>query len=213
MTPPVIILGAGGHGKVVADALLLEGRQILGFVDPDPAVHGLVHLGLKVLGADEVLSEYPTSDIELVNGIGSGRDTSARASLFERLVRRGYAFTGVFHPRATWSQFASFGAGVQLMAGCVVQVGAQIGDNVIINTAASVDHDCRIGPHVHIAPGAVLSGSVSVGAGTHVGTGARVIQGVHIGSGCTIGAGAVVIRDVPDNEIAFGVPAHLKDKK
>jgi|CXWL01.1.fsa_nt_gi UDP-perosamine 4-acetyltransferase len=206
----VIVIGAGGHGRVVADALQAAGRKVIGFCDDDAALHGTIILGLPVLGSDACLRDHSADAVELANGVGSARDIRNRALVFDRLREKGYRFCSVVHPSATVSAYAKVAAGAQLMAGCVVQVNARIGENAIINTSASVDHDCVIGDNVHIAPGATLSGAVEVGEGTHVGTGVRVIQGMRIGRYCVIGAGAVVLRDVPDGSVAIGVPARAR---
>jgi UDP-perosamine 4-acetyltransferase len=208
--PPVIVVGAGEHGRVVVDALQASGREVAGFSDADPGLHGSKVLGLTVLGDDAAVLRYSPAEIELANGVGSVRDTAARAEVFGRLRARGYRFATVRHPAAVVSRHAEIGEGAQLMAGCVVQVGARLEGNVLVNTSASVDHDCVLGQDVHIAPGATLSGRVLVGAGTHVGTGACVIQGVRIGRGCIIGAGSLVLRSVPDRSIAIGVPARVR---
>jgi UDP-perosamine 4-acetyltransferase len=198
--PGVIIAGAGGHARVVADALLTCGRRVIGFTDADASLHGKEVLGLPILGGDEILGRYGPSEVELANGLGSVSDTRARAALFERMHARGYRFTGVRHPAAWVSQRAMLAGNVQVMAGAIVQVGAQLEENVLVNTAASIDHDCRIGAHSHIAPGATLCGAVEVGRGTHIGTGARILQGVRIGRACLVPAGAVVRRSVADGE-------------
>ena len=105
------------------------------------------------------------------------------------------------------------GEGVQLMAGAVIQPNVSIGENTLINTSASIDHDCQIGAHVHIAPGTVLSGNVCVQDETHIGTSATVIQNIKIGTKCTIGAGSVVVKNISDRTLAIGTPAREVRKK
>lgn len=194
---PVIIVGAGGHGRVVADALLRSGREILGFTDASVEL-GDELLGVPVLGTDEILEDHDRRTVELALGIGSTGVTDTRRELYSRLARD-FDFCSVRHPSVTVAPDVTLGRGVQLMAGVVVQTGACIGDNVLVNSSASVDHDCSIAAHVHIAPGVTLSGSVTVGEGTHIGTGAIVTQGISIGARCLIAAGAVVYTDVPDD--------------
>ncbi|NTV49358.1 MAG: acetyltransferase [Geobacteraceae bacterium] len=207
MNLPVIILGAGGHAKVLVDALLVSSAIIVGIVDHSPLLAGTKILGVSVLGGDAVVNEYPPSEIQLVNGLGSVGLPVNRQHLFEKFKGMGYEFANVIHPSAVIASGVVLGEGAQVMAGAVIQPGSHIGINSIINTRASVDHDCTIGDHVHLSPGVTLSGGVAVGACSHIGTGATVIQGISISKGCLIGAGAVVIKDISDGAKVRGVPA------
>lgn len=207
MISPVIVIGAGGHAKVLVDALLRTGFSPVGLVDRDPSLVGREVLGVAVLGGEAVLQRYAPGDVRLVNAVGSVQNMQARKAVYDRFRSRGYEFASVLHPCAVVSDHAVLQSGVQILAGVVVGPGAVIGENSIINTNASVDHDCRIGAHVHIAPGATLSGGVSVGEATHVGVGACVIQGVQIGRRSLVAAGAAVVHDVPDGGRVQGVPA------
>ncbi len=204
---PLIIVGGGGHAKVVASTLLLQHRVVLGFVDVDPATPPL--LGIANLGNDDTVFDYSPDRVRLVNGVGSVKSTTLRQTIYENFVSKDYSFETVIHPSAIVSPDVEVGAGVQIMAGAVVQPGCQVGFNAIINTGACVDHDCVIGAHAHIAPGATLSGRVHVGSGSQIGTGATIIQGITVGASSIVGAGAVVIRNVPDGVIVVGVPAAL----
>ena len=207
MSLPVVILGAGGHARVLLEALRSVSRQVAGIVDADPARIGETVMGVPVIGTDEKVFDFRTDEIELVNGIGSVASTTKRVELFAAFKARGYRFATVAHPSAVIASDAELGEGAQIMAGAVIQVGARIGMNSIVNTRASVDHDCRIGAGVHIAPGVTLSGDVRVGDDVHIGTGATVIQGVHISANSVIGAGSVVLRNVPEGATVYGVPA------
>jgi UDP-perosamine 4-acetyltransferase len=207
MTRPVIVLGAGGHAKVLIDALQACSTPIRGILDNDPAKQGGVILGIPVLGTDAKLKEWAPNEVVLVNGLGSTESLLPRAALHERLRAQGHAFLSVIHPSAVVSPHARLGEGVQIMAGAVVQAGTRLGDGCIVNTGALVDHDCALGGYVHVAPGAVLSGGVTVGSNTHIGTGAAVIQGIRVGSRCLVAAGAVVVHDVPDGSRVAGIPA------
>jgi sugar O-acyltransferase (sialic acid O-acetyltransferase NeuD family) len=201
---PVVVLGGGGHARVLIEAMRTNGCTIIGIADPAlaPAPHGPG--GAAVLGGDEVLDKLEASEVLLVNGIGSVASTARRDAVFRRARERGFRFATVVHASAIVSPTARLGEGVQLMAGAIIQCDAAIGANSIVNTGARVDHDCRIGESVHIAPGVTLSGSVTVGDRTHIGTAAAVIQGVSVGCDCLIGAGAVVYRDLTDNSRLIG---------
>lgn len=207
MTLPVIVLGAGGHTKVLLDTLRACSVAVIGITDSDPAKTGTAVLGVKILGTDNALQEFPPSAVALVNGIGSVGQTETRRALFEKFKRLGYAFASVIHPAAIVAPSARLGEGVQVMAGGIVQPDCAIGKDSIINTGASIDHDCRIGAHVHIAPGVTLSGGVEVGDNVLIGAGSTVKLGVCIGAHSVIGAGAVVIKDVPPRTKVAGVPA------
>lgn len=205
----VILVGAGGHARVLLDALASRAElSVIGLVDADAGRRGDTVNGVPILGNDAwLLANHSSDAVTLVNGMGSTRDTRLRHRIFEAFRSHGFAFARVVHATATIARDVTLGEGAQVMAGAIVQAGAVLADNVLVNTGTIVDHDCRIGAHCHVAPGVVLSGSVTVGQGTHIGTGACVIQGVRIGSDALIGAGAVVIRDVPDGAVVFGVPA------
>lgn len=204
---PVIVLGAGGHAKVLIDMLRLSGVEILGITDVEAGKHGSIFAGLGVMGGDDMVLAHKPDHVRLVNGVGSTSLPQARRTLFERFKQHDYVFQSIVHPAAVVAGDVELGEGVNVMAGAVIQPGSRIGANAIVNTAASVDHDCVIGAHVHLAPGVTLSGGVRIGAATHVGTGACVIQGVAIGENCVIGAGAVVLTDIPAGTRAVGVPA------
>lgn len=203
----VIVIGAGGHAKVLVDALQCAGVALAGITDRAPGLPGRDVLGVPVLGDDAVLERHPPAGTLLVNGIGSAGSMQARKAAFERFKALGYRFLAVRHPSAVVARDARIGEGAQILAGAVVQPGTLIGDDSIVNTGARVDHDCTIGRHVHLAPGAILSGNVTIGDATHVGTGAVVIQGIGIGAGCTIAAGAVVTGGIADGARVAGVPA------
>jgi sugar O-acyltransferase (sialic acid O-acetyltransferase NeuD family) len=200
---PVIVIGGGGHGRVVIEAVLRSGMEILGVVDPDRGVAAVLPKSVPWLGDDQILADHPPAGCMLANGIG-GVGTARRRLVFEKFGLAGYAFLSLRHPSATVASDVVLGEGCQVMAGAVLQPGAQVGVNAIVNTRAAVDHDCRIGAHAHIAPGAVLCGHVEIGANTHLGAGAVVIQVVRIGSGSIVGAGTTVLRDVGDNIIVYG---------
>lgn len=209
---PFIVIGAGGHAKVVVDLLLEMGEEVLGLTDIDSARHGTQVLGISVIGGDEVLQGFAVADVYLALGIGAaGNDLcgalKSRHTIALHLQEQGYTFPALVHLDAIIGRGCDIEEGAQVMAGAVVQAESQIGAFAIVNSRASVDHDCRIGAGAHIAPGAVLGGGVEVGTGAYVGLGASVIHGVHIGAEALIGAGAVVLEDVASGAHVAGVPA------
>ncbi|BCJ87882.1 acetyltransferase [Effusibacillus dendaii] len=203
---PIIVLGGGGHARVLIDTLLELKLPLLGFTVPNPELSNAL-LGVPCIGTDDAVTNYLPSAVELVNGLGSVGVPNQRKRLFQQLKEKGYHFSSVIHPAAVIGREVELSEGIQIMAGAIVQTGSSIGNNTIVNTRASVDHDCVIGDHVHLAPGVTLSGGVKVGAEVHIGTGATVIQGVRIGANSIIGAGALVLKDVPEGATVFGVPA------
>jgi len=202
---PVIVVGSGGHAKVLISTMQLRHRSILGFVDLNPVAPSL--LGIECLGDDAAVSLHASGDVQLVNGVGSAKSTVTRRDVYDRFTLRGYCFATVIHPSAIVAHQVDMADGVQMMAGVIVQPGCRLGANIVLNTGCRIDHDCVIGDHAHVSPGVTLSGNVHIGTGAHVGTGASIIQGVRVGAGCVIGAGAAVIRDVPPGTVVAGVPA------
>jgi UDP-perosamine 4-acetyltransferase len=195
---PVIILGAGGHAKVVAEALRQSGREIAGLLTPDTAP-GTELYGSSVLGDDKALDAFAPDTIDLANGIGAMPGKIARWTQATRLRGLGYRFISVIHPSAVIAEDVVFADGVQIMAGVVIQPGVRVGLDSIINSGAILDHDCVVGDGSHIAPGVICSGGVTIGDDVHVGTGTAVIQGISIGQGSVVAAGSIVYRDIPNN--------------
>lgn len=204
---PVILLGGGGHGKVVLGALLSAGCRVEAVVDADATLTGGTILGIPVIGGDEVLAGLDPSSRLLANGVGSTGDAALRRKVFETFKKQGFGFATVVHPSAMVAPEVDLAEGAQIMAGAVIQPGTRIGANAIVNTGSRLDHDCRIGDHAHVAPGVVLCGGVHVGASAHIGAGAVVIQNITIGDGAMIAAGAVVVRAVAIGRRVAGNPA------
>lgn len=199
----VAIAGAGGHGKVVADALLAQGgHELAGFLDDNPAYQRGSVLRYPVLGDIASWTNYGLD--ALIVAIG---DNTRRKRVFQQLAAEGARFVTVRHPSAVLAQDVSIGSGTVMLARSVVNTSATLAENIILNTASTVDHDCQIGPHAHLAPGVHLAGDVQVAEGAFLGIGAVVLPGLTIGAWSTVGAGAVVIRDVPDGAKVLGVPA------
>jgi sugar O-acyltransferase (sialic acid O-acetyltransferase NeuD family) len=204
-----VIFGAGGHARVLLDSLF-QMHLSYSFVildRPGPHTHSAV-MGIQVAGDDSLLPELIASGAtRFVVGLGATGDNDPRQRLFEMGISNGLEPLTVRHPSAIWSRWCSIGAGSQLLPQSVVNPGAMLGVNVIVNTAAVVEHDCVIGDHVHIATGAAVAGSVRIGALAHIGCGATVKEGITIGEGAIVGAGAVVVDDVPSHCTVAGVPA------
>jgi len=205
MDKPVVLLGMGGHARVLLDAMHLCGMEVLGYTSP---VIAESQQEIPYLGDDQALvGEYASDKVHLVNGLGSVGCTKARRTVFEQMKGEGFGFAAVIHPSAMMSTRAKLGEGAQIMAGAVVQTGVACGDNVLINTGATVDHDSVIGAHSHVSVGVTVSGEVRIGDSVHVGAGSTLIQGVEVGADSVVAAGAVVIRDVKAESMVVGVPA------
>ena len=196
---PVLILGTGGHARVVADTLLAAGQTILGFTDPAPQFERW--RDLPCLGGDEVLDHYPPEAVLLANGIGFLPFQTLRERIYHQFTELGYLFTQVIHPSAVIAAGTDIAAGVQIFAGAIVQTGCRIGENSLINTAASADHDCVIGEHCHIAPGATLCGGVRLARGVLIGSKAAVIQEIAVGADTLIGAGVTLTHSLGADQV------------
>ncbi len=211
----LVIVGAGGHGREVADIARDRARcgrpvELLGFVDEDPRLRGKTVAGAPVLGDWSWFEGRRRRGLSVVCAVGDPRGLRRLAATGERL---GLRFESVVSPRAYVSPSARLGAGVILFPNSVVNADASIGDHCTLNVGASVSHDCVVGDHVVLNPGARLAGNVRLGDGCFVGMGASVIQGLTVGAGARIGAGAVVVRDLPPGVTAVGVPAEPLKKR
>ena len=208
MKKPVIVVGTGGHAKVLIEILRLNKVRILGATDIDMERAISCLCGVNVIGNDDALAAaYSPGEVTLVNGVGSVRVTPRRGEIFERFQSQGYRFESVIHPAAIVSPNVVLSEGVQIMAGAIVQSGSRIGANTIINSNAVIEHECEIQSHVHIASGATLCGGVRVGNYAHIGAGATLIQQLQIGENALIAAGAVVTKNIAANVMVAGVPA------
>ncbi|MEC2346211.1 acetyltransferase [Paenibacillus barengoltzii] len=198
-----IVIGGGGHAKVVMDIMQRMGNyELVGFTDNEEQPE---LCGVPYLGNDSILPTLLNKGVtHFCVGIGDNR---IRKKLFYKLLSIGLTPVNVISPNAYISPYAKLGHGIVIMPGVVVNSHSVIADNVIINTLSGVDHDCRVSSHAHIAPGVSLTGNVIVGEGAFLGTGSKVIPGVCIGEWSTIGAGAVVLSDVPSETTVVGVPA------
>jgi sugar O-acyltransferase (sialic acid O-acetyltransferase NeuD family) len=206
----ILIIGAGGHAQVVADALLRAreagcNTQPIGYLDDNLSLIGQERLGLPILGTLYAVASI--SHDALIIAIGNNW---VRKSLYLELQAQGYRFATVCHPRAIIAPDVKLGPGTVVFGGVVVNTGSTIGANVILNTGCTVDHHNQIGDHVHLAPGTHLGGDVQVGEGTLVGIGATIMPQQSIGKWSVVGAGALVHRNLPERVTAVGVPVKIK---
>lgn len=200
------IVGASGHGLVVADTAEQCGWKMIHFYDdawPAKDVNGV----WAVRGSVSDLYDSSLDYDGVVVAIGSN---AVRTQIQNQLHGLGATVISVKHPLAVISRYACIGEGCVVFAGAVVNAGAVIGNGVILNTSCSVDHDCVIGDFAHISPGARLAGNTTVGAGAWIGIGAAVRQGITIGCDVVVGANAAVVADVADGQCVVGVPARPK---
>jgi sugar O-acyltransferase (sialic acid O-acetyltransferase NeuD family) len=206
MAKEVFLLGGGGHGRVVLDALLSSGISVTGVIDPQIEA-GTRVFDVLVVNDDDFLDQIDPKDVFLVNGLGANPSVRNRKKLFEDMKARGFSFKAVQHPSAVISRECDLYEGSQIMAGVVLQHRVRIGNNTVINTRASVDHDCVIGANVFISPSAVLCGMVTLAESAFIGSGAVLLPEIQIGANAIIGAGAVVTKPVPAEWIVAGNPA------
>ena len=204
-----VILGGGGHAKVVLEALKLKYLRLkCVVVDQDYSLHGKKILDVSIVGGDGDLPGWLSKGYShFAVGVGGIGDNTLRRRLFDLAISCGLGPVLVAHPSALVSNWAEIADGAQLMSGCIVNAGASVGGNSIINSGAIIEHDCVIGDHVHVATGARLAGNIWVGTGAHIGIGAVLKQDVRVGEGAIVGAGAAVVEDVPRHVTVVGVPA------
>ncbi len=204
-----IIIGAGGHGRVVLDIIRAAGEyQPIGFIDNNPQLWGKYVDGLKVLGDFSKIEEIAKSD-EQIGAIVAIGDCRIRRTFAEMLASANIELINAIHPSANVASTATLGKNIVIAAGAVICAHCQIGNSVILNTGCIVDHESIIANSAHICPGAKLAGRVIVESGAFVGIGATIIQNVRIGTDAVVGAGAVVIKDVPADVTVVGVPAKI----
>jgi sugar O-acyltransferase (sialic acid O-acetyltransferase NeuD family) len=200
----VMVIGAGGHAKVVIATLQESAQNVAAVYDDDPTKWGTCILGIPILGAIDELARRPSCRAIIAVG-----DNSVRQRIATQLQ---LTWISVVHPKAYVHDTVEIGTGVVVCAGAVLQPDAKIGNHAIINTAASVDHDSRIEDFAHIGPGAHLAGNVFVGKGTLLGIGSQVNPGIKIHENVIVGAGAAVITDLSAEAVAIGIPARATEQ-
>jgi sugar O-acyltransferase (sialic acid O-acetyltransferase NeuD family) len=203
-TEAIVVIGAGGHGKVVLSTLLEAEIDVPCVLDDDREKWGSEILGVPVKGP---VSGGTEGGNLYILGIGHNAE---RKRMAEEL---NLAWTSVVHSRAWVHPSVRVGEGSVVFAGAIVQPDTVIGRHVIVNTGALIDHDCEIGDYGHVAPGVQLAGDVKLGEGAFVGIGSSAIPGVNVGGWTAVGAGAVVINDLPANATAVGVPARVVERE
>lgn len=209
-----VILGAGGHQRVICEMIHLMRRyEILGVVDAAYEVGRLIN-DVPVLGNDDALSMIFDQGVRYaVIGVGQTKQSLIRQQLYEKCVRIGFELLRVIHPSAILSDTVSLGRGIQLMAGVILNPHTNLGENVVVNTGSSIDHDCCVGSHSFIGPGVTISGGVKIGNGVFIGAGTTIIQGVEIGDGAVIGAGSTVLSSIRAGALAVGTPCKELEKE
>jgi UDP-perosamine 4-acetyltransferase len=202
----LVVIGAGGHAKVLIDCLRFAGWDVVGCTDADPTERRCN--GVPVIGTDDRLATLRSEGV--AHAFCAIGDNRLRERIGGKLADLGFTLPSVVGPGAIVSTSVRIGAGAAVLPGAVVNVDSVLGDFAIVNTNANIDHDGVIGRAAHIGPGASLAGEVRVGARTFVATGSAVIPQRKIGNDTIVGAGSVVVRDLPDGVIAFGNPAVVR---
>lgn len=191
------IIGASGHGKVIADIAVKNGYKEIVFFDDDPNVQECA--GFRVVGTSKDVDNYPDYDVIVAIGNASIRKKIHKKVGEDRLAT-------LIHPQSVISRRITIGKGTVVMAGGIINSDTKIGEGCIINTSASVDHDCSMGDFVHVSVGAHVAGTVTIGIGTWIGAGATVSNNIEICRECMIGAGAVVVSNIKEKGTYIGVP-------
>ncbi|MBT1247038.1 MULTISPECIES: acetyltransferase [unclassified Thermosipho (in: thermotogales)] len=214
MSRKIILVGGGGHCKVVL-SIILENNdyEIIGISDVESELGKKIN-GIEIKYTDDQLVQLFNEGVKnaLVT-VGSVGNSALRIKLFNKIKEIGFNIPIIISKKAIIAKNVLIGEGTVIMPGVIINPGVKIGKNCIINSGAIVEHDCIINNNVHVAPGVTLSGGVKIGENSHIGAGSTVIQNIKIGKNTIIGAGAVVVKDIPDNVKAFGVPARVEEKR
>lgn len=201
MKDKLLIIGASGHGKVIADiALKMNKWKSITFLDDDENIKS--SMGIEVIGKSTDAFKY-IKDYDIFVAIGNNE---TREEIHERLETEGASIPILVHPNAVVGEQVKFGSGTAVMAGVIINCCSEIGKGCIINTGVTIDHDNFIEDYVHISPGVHTAGTVKIGKGTWLGVGSVVSNNLNITSGCKVGAGAVVVKDIIETGTYVGVP-------
>jgi acetyltransferase EpsM len=198
----LLVIGSGGHAKVVIDAAVASGWEIAGVV-------GVEGAPADVLGHPITPEGVPVDSDAFIVAVGRNRE---RARIFDEYRAKGMRPAVIVHPSALLAGGVTVGEGAFVAPGVIVNVGSRIGANTILNTGCVVDHDCFVGDHCHVGPLAGLCGETRIGDGVLMGAGSHTIPGINLGEWTVVGAGAAVVEDLPAHVVAIGVPARaVKD--
>jgi UDP-perosamine 4-acetyltransferase len=208
---PVLIIGAGGHARVVISVIEhLKGYAIKGVIDRKAFDPKEKILGYPLLGSSKDLKAFHRKGIRTA-AIAIG-DNQRRAEAYRQLKALGFKLPSFIHPYTFVEKNVRIGAGALICAGAIVATSVTVGDGVIVNTGSIVDHESILESFVHVAPGCALAGRVRIGQGAFIGLGSRVIEQIKVGKWTTVGAGSVVVSHLPDGVVAYGVPARVRGK-
>lgn len=208
MAKDVVIIGAGGHGKVIADIVVKSGDNVIGFLDDSKEVGDVIINKFAIIGKVEDCEKLQQGNKDLFFVIAIGNNY-VRKDIFEKYKLNYYT---AIHPTAVIGMDVQIGIGTVIMANACINSSAKIGNNCIINTGAIIEHDNVIEDNVHVSPNATLCGTVRVGECTHIGAGVTVRNNVYITSDCVIGAGGVVVKDIENKGTYIGVPVRRLEK-
>lgn len=205
----LVLLGAGGHAKVLLSILQQQGLTIAAICAPKPPESHLFK-GIRYLAHDDDILQFSTQHVALVNGVGALPGKSLRRTLFNRFNELGYQFATVIASSAIVADSARLAAGVQVLPGAIINAEARLDANVLINSGAIIEHDCVLKAHTVISPGAVLCGGVTCGENSYIGAGATVIQQLQLGDNCLVAAGATVVHNLLDNQSIYCARPFIK---
>lgn len=213
MKNTLLLVGAGGHCKVILDLLLkLQGYEIAGIIDLKKRIGDKV-FGVPVVGTDSDLPKFFKKGVtRCFISVGSVGDAWVRVKLYNFVKKIGFILPNLISPETCISSQIILGEGNYIAPGVIINAGARIGNNCILNTGTIIEHDCQIGNFVHLSPGSILSGGVFVGNYSHIGTGSMVIQNLEIGASTVIGAGSVVTKNIRKCMVAYGNPCKERKK-
>ena len=200
---PLVIIGAGGHGKSVADVAKAQGYKDISFLDDN--VESSSVMGIKVVGKLCDVDKY-ISNSDIFVAIGN---CGVRSEITKKLLANGANIATLIHPSAIIGSCVEIGVGVVIMPGVVINNSTKICDGVIVNTSSSIDHDCYVGEYSHVSVGAHVAGTVKLGSEVFLGVSSAVINNISIVDKVTIGAGAVAVKDIKESGVYVGVPCRL----
>jgi UDP-perosamine 4-acetyltransferase len=201
-----IIIGAGGHARVVADTILVKGYGLKGIVDVEYSGQKEKIMGCSVLGGIDFIDQFDPEKVALSIAIG---DNTQRSFYYNFFMQKGFIFPQLIHPAAIVSEFSHISDGVFINAGVIINSNAKIGKNCIINTGSIIEHEVIVDKHCHICPGVKIAGRVTIGNNSFIGMGANIIDSITIGHNVVIGSGSVIIKDIKPHSTYVGVPGRI----